>query len=194
MLRKLVSTAVVAVALTIAVPAMAQAAALTLVDGAGDMWEWSADTETRAPRQHRTDINRVTLHHTTGAIQVRSDFAELQRAGSFSVLWVRLRTNTGMFRVASLSLGSASTRGWRGDVRLTNRNADPVKCRVDHSVDYAANVAHMRIPRSCLNDPRWVQVRVGSTYVQSEPYPFYTDNAHDHTKWTNAWSRRIRGG
>jgi hypothetical protein len=51
---------------------------------------------------------------------------------------------------------------WRGDAELDRITGERVRCAVSHSIDYAANVVQIGVPRSCLSSPRWVRLGYGS--------------------------------
>jgi len=155
MLTRLASVAACALALTLAAPATAQAATRTFVDGPGDVWVNSQ----QAPDRDQGDILRTTFTHSQGQVIVRTAFAELNREGRILV-FTKLRTNTG--QVVDLSLVAGPNR-WGGRTDLSTPRGVTVKCPrpISHSIDYAANVAVVRVPRTCLDNPRTVQARFG---------------------------------
>jgi hypothetical protein len=162
MLARLAGVAACAVALTLTSSAVAQAATTTLVDPRGDVWAQdtpSIGQNTKAPDRRQGDIVRTDLQHNRSQVVIRTRFAELDRVGHdfVSVAW--LRTNTGRVRVALLHASPRpGTNRWRGTLTLRDRaDTRSFKCATSHHIDYTANVAVMRIPRSCLGDPRTVQ-------------------------------------
>lgn len=158
MLRRLATVSACVVALTLASPAAAHADSRTLVDARGDVWAMDTPEEgqnTRVPERRQGDIIRTVFAHNNQQVVIRTKFAQLDRAGQLSIMAIKLRTNTGMVRWISLFAGPGrDTNRWRGIV--TRGDGAPMKCAT-HRIDYAAAVAEVRIPRSCLGDPRWVQ-------------------------------------
>lgn len=109
-------------------------------------------------------------------------------------LAVRIRTNTGLWRVASVVADRGAEAGWRGDTDLFRRRG-PVECAMTHSLNYATNVARLRIPRACLGALRWVQATVVSSWIPGgRASAFFYDNAHDEGFRFNVWTRRLRRG
>jgi hypothetical protein len=68
--------------MAVGLPASAQAAALELVDGHGDMWKGPMGNPTRAPGQDHGDIGRVRVTHAAHQVRVRIDVAEVDRSGA----------------------------------------------------------------------------------------------------------------
>ncbi len=197
--RRLVPLAVLGLMLSLGVPTVAHAATETIVDARRDVSKDSEEMqETPAPQQRRGDIRRTTLTHSERAVSVRMKFVELERTGAWFSLDVRLRTNTGFWRQATVLGGSKGFFGqplWRGDTLLARRHGHEVNCALTHNIDYVTNVITVRIPRSCLNAPRWVQAN--ATYISarygSAPVAFL-DSAHVVGPRVNVWSSRIRRG
>lgn len=155
MLARLASVAACALALTVLGASTAQAASRTFVDGPGDVWVGN----TQVPDRTQGDILRTTFTHSQHQVVVRTAFAELKREGHIMV-FTRLRTNTGEVRELSLI---ATPNRWRGVTDLSTPRGVTVKCRrpISHTIDYAANVAVVRVPRVCLDNPRTVQAKFG---------------------------------
>jgi hypothetical protein len=176
MLRRLATLSACAVALALLSPATAHAETRTLFDARGDVWAMDtpeAGQHTQAPQRKQGDIVRTVFRHTNRAVVIRSTFAELNRVGFMSLMAVRLRTSTGQVHVVGLWAGpTRDTNHWRGE--LVRGNGTPMRCGT-HRIDYDANVAEVRIPRSCLASPRWVQ---GSMAVatMSLANDVFTDN------------------
>jgi hypothetical protein len=69
-----------------------------------------------------------------------------------------------------------------------------VDCTAAHRINYTTNVIRLRVPRSCLNDPRWVQANVISLGEFGRPEAqarAFFDNAHGPSRRLNDWSRRL---
>jgi hypothetical protein len=193
MFRRLATAAACALVLLLSSAATAHADARTLIDGAGDVW-WHTDENTRAPEHRRGDILRVTVGHTAQRVAIRTKFARLDRKGPRLVIASRLRTNSGLIRWVRLFAGPGRST-WAGNTQLYRRdNTTPVSCAVTHQVDYSDDVAVIRIPRSCLDDPRWVQAALGVATLNRSGY--FADNPFNHgpTVFLPDYTRRIRRG
>jgi len=177
MLRRLATAAACALALTLASPLAAHADSLTLVDGAGDVWWHSAGPE-RRPEHRRGDILRLTVGHNRHAVVLRSRFARLDRNGSRIVVASRLRTDRGTIRWVRLHAGPGGAT-WRGRTWfLRADNHTRIDCATRHHVDYAHDVAVVRIPRACLDNPRSVRAAFGVATIR--PGGFFADNPFNH--------------
>jgi hypothetical protein len=183
MLRRLATTTACTTACTIALTllgsATAQAATRSFVDGPGDVWTLGENPNTRMPNREQGDILRTTFTHTQRAVVVRTKFAELNRKGRRIFVFTRLRTNTGLVRDVSLDAGPRPrTNRWRGTTTLDRRDDTVVDCATAHRIDYAANLAVLRIPRTCLANPRTVQARFGVATTTAQHT--FADNPINH--------------
>lgn len=195
MLRRLAVTLAASSLLTFGLGGVAHADNIAIVDARGDMWkdDGSRERPQRAPRQESADIRRVAVNHAQRAIIVRTKFVQLRRTGAFTLMMVRVRTNAGLVRFATLGVGRVTESGWRGEAELTRRDGRVVECEMGHDVNYATNVARLRIPRTCLNAPRWVQATVASVHATGgRRFTFYFDNAHNEGFRSNGWTKRLR--
>jgi len=65
-----------------------------------------------------------------------------------------------------------------------------------HLVDYANDQVTVSIPRSCLSNPRWVQVTIGAMSVKRDFSASFLDNgqnaSHRDPSATPDWSARIK--
>ena len=185
MLRRLAVAAACSLALLLTSAAAAQADARTLVDGPGDMWEHS-QRPFLAPDHHRGDILRTVIAHNANQVVLRLTFAQLDRHTSRFVIASRLRTNTGQVRWVRMQAGRGAL-SWRGVTRVTRADdTTRVDCAVATDIDYAADVAVLRIPRTCLGDPRWIQATVVAADLSRQGV--YADNPFNH-----AASNRLPG-
>jgi len=176
MLVRLASIAACALALTVVSPATAQAASRTFVDGPGDVWAGAV----KVPDRDQGDILRTTFTHSQRQVVVRTAFADLRRQGRILV-FTRLRTNTGQVRKLSVT---ATRNQWRGQAMLLTRRGAPVRCRISHTIDYAANVVVVRLPRTCLDNPRTVEAKFGvATWNKAQRV--FTDNPINHGSTDN---------
>ena len=193
MLRRLLVPVLAASALTLGAPLTAHAATLNLDDARGDVHRLvdgpTGEEFERAVGERRADILRTTIRHTRGALVVRTKLLELRREGNIAMA-MRLRTNDGTYREGGVQ---ASRRiGWRGQSSLMGRRARAVECATEHNLDYAKDVITLRIPRSCMSDPRWVQATVVSLSFSRRQ--FLVDNPHNERVGFRVWSSRIRRG
>jgi len=176
MLRRLATLSACAVALALASPAAAHASSHTLADTRGDVWAMDtpeAGQNTQVPQHQQGDILRTLFRHKDRQVVVRTTFSELDRVGQLSVVVVKLRTNTGMVRRIALLAGPGrDTHRWRGV--LTRGDGRPMAC-ASHLIDYDADVAEIRIPRSCLGNPRWVQGSLAAGTIARDG-TFFADN------------------
>jgi hypothetical protein len=171
---------------------------LTLIDERGDMWVVGPEEgpPVAAPRQRRGDIRRTIIRHGAHAVTVRTRFSELSRKPQGHFLVVVLRTNTGVLRDVYIVAGQFSRPpDWRGYVVVERRNGRPVDCAAAHNINYTTNVMRLRVPRSCLQDPRWVQAKVFYTGVYGKGGTFalkeHFDNAHNAGSQATGWTRHI---
>ena len=199
-LRKLVAVTALAIALPVSAAPLAYAepvSRVTIIDARGDMWRMPQDGPplVAAPRQRRGDIRRTTIRHGVHAFNVRTQFSELARRLQYQGFVIRVRTNAGVRRYITIAAGKFGPRTfWRGFVSVERPNGPDVDCAAAHRINYTTNVIRLRVPRSCLNDPQWVQANVislgefGRPAAQSRAF---FDNAHGPNRRLNDWSRRL---
>ncbi len=189
MLSRLVVPILAAMTLTLVAPMTAQAATLKLVDERGDVHRDTGGGFTLVEGERRADILHTRIQHTDRALVVRTKLLRLLREGAGLGMAMRIRTNDGTYREVQLQ---ASRRvGWRGQVSMNGRRT-AVDCRTAHNINYAADVMAVRIPRSCVNNPRWVQVTLVSLFEGGRQ--FLVDNPHNNRMRINVWTARIRRG
>jgi hypothetical protein len=191
MLRRLFVPILAAVTLSLVAPMTAQADTLNLADERGDVHTFAEDgTFVVVEGERRADILRTHLEHTDRAFVVRTKLLRLRREGRDLAMAMRMRTNDGTYR--ELQLEAGRRLGWRGQVSMQRRRGTAVECRTTHSINYVADVMAVRIPRSCLSNPRWIQMTTVSIFVGGRR--FLVDNPHNHRMRINVWTPRIRRG
>jgi hypothetical protein len=191
MLRRLVVPILAAVTLTLGAPLSAQAATLNLVDARGDVHRMTDDGGfERAVGERRADILRTRITHTDRTLVVRTKLRDLRREGNSIGMAMRMRTNDGTYREVALEAGRRI--GWRGQVSMNTRRGATVDCAASHQINYATDTLAVRIPRSCLNDPRWVQATLVSVFYGGRH--LLADNPHNERMRLNVWTSRIRRG
>jgi hypothetical protein len=153
-----------------------------------------AGHNTRMPDRREGDILRTVIAYNHHRVVIRTRFAQLHRARGRFIMIVKLRSSTGKVRLIALLAGPRrDTNQWRGIV--TRRDGEtPFDCAT-HRIDYDAGVAAVRIPRSCLNDPRWMQASVAAGYLARNG-TFFGDNPKNDGPSAHlpAYSARIRRG
>jgi hypothetical protein len=189
--------------MTVASVGPATAQTVTVNDARGDVLrytmtfdETAEPTEpvgVAAPGVTNGDVVRTTIGHTAKRVAVRVKFADLKRTGEFRGDFLSLRTNEGVRREVSLMAGPGM---WRGEVEMTRPNGRPVRCAVQHRINYDTNVVRMSFPRRCASAPRWVQVGLGSMWAGSDMETFYMDDAQldGQVRDILVWSPRVRRG
>jgi hypothetical protein len=189
MFRRLVVCTLATVA-TLAMPVAAQGATLNLVDARGDVYRDVAKGAPKpAPGERSADIVRTKIVHAQRAVVVRTQLVRLNREGTALGMSMRVRTNEGLYREVDVF---ALRPRWRGGVDVMKRNGSSAECTTAHRFNYARDYIAVRIPRSCLGDPRWVQATVMSFSAARQR--FLLDNPHNDTARLNVWSSRIRRG
>jgi hypothetical protein len=184
MLRRLAIATTCAIALTLTSPAAAQGATRAFVDGRGDVWTLGETPNTRKPARAQADILRTTLTHAQRAVVVRTTFAELDREGQRIFVFIRLRTDSGLVRDVSMeATPRPRTNRWRGTTTLERRDDSVVDCATAHRLDYTANLAILRIPRTCLANPHTVQARFGVATLTAQHT--FADNPINHGSTDN---------
>ncbi|MGZ4437721.1 MAG: hypothetical protein ACXVWU_00195 [Nocardioides sp.] len=198
-LRAALPAVVAALVVTVTAGA-ASAASLTVKDPTGDTWQdtttGSGDSYKAAGSHANTDLVRTVVRHTTTRLVVRATYADLTKSGPRLLFFFRLRTNEGLRRDSGVdTVGSLS-----GTQHLTKPNGSSnLPCKgLSHTVDYSLNQVTVSIPRSCLSNPRWVQVVIGAMTLSGDPSVVYLDNGQNTTSNdpTNPalWTKRVYKG
>lgn len=161
--------------LRLTVPVLAAAAlALTPVaayadaewhgDPAGDVRQIDLDTGalTPAPDQRQGDITSIRVSHGPARVKIRLTFRRLDADGSFNNTVFRIRTPHGGAQVMVLAFPHALT-----GTHVFRWSRGGSKCRgLRHHLEYDREALSIVVPRSCLRDPRWVQVGAGTALVE----------------------------
>lgn len=192
MFRKFVVPVLAAVAIIFGASVSAQAAVVDIIDARGDVHRLDVDGDqfVLTEGEQRADILRTRIQHAGRALVVSTKLARLAREGREVGMTMRVRTNEGIYRVVDLT---ASRRiGWGGRAMMASRRA-MVECRVGHNINYATDAMKVRIPRSCLGNPRWVQATLVTVFFGGRK--LLADNPHNNTMRINrVWTERIRRG
>jgi len=116
----------------------------------------SMPTLTPAPTQADPDIKRVKVSYGAHKVSVRMHFRDLTRGpNDVSLYGFALRTNEHKMR----ELDVFATAGmWKGQALMAGPRGE-VHCKgLRHHISYRLHDVVVRVPRSCLSEPRWVKV------------------------------------
>lgn len=203
-LRRLALLAAGIAALTSVTTGAAHAERLKFSDKQGDVWsldmnEIPDDLDSfrdlpfeSAPGVRNGDIERTTLVHGPRNVTVRVDFVALRRVGEFRDDFLMFRTNEGQRRMVMLFAGEGM---WRGDMFILKpRTGEEVDCGAQHKIDYAADTVSITMPRACLGDPRWVQLRAEAGWIRFQAGRVFGDNAHNRSPINFQFTQRVYAG
>jgi hypothetical protein len=189
------TSGIVAAAMLVAVAPAAHAdevaSRVVLRDGAGDVWIANSDQEkpTRAVFP-AADVTRALVRHAPFAVRIRMRFVDLRRIGTQHYV-VQIGTPRSVYFAQVVSSPGAR----RGTQRFDGNR--PSGCRgMTHSIRYGGNVVSMRIPRRCLDQPRWVRVGLENTLTlnRGKRAITYRDNPHNHGAFSDEVTRRLYRG
>lgn len=189
-------TLALAAGLTFTTAGTAAAEGLTVRDARGDVQ--ARDMETDEPTGQagvaNGDIVRTVMRHNDSRISVRIKYVDLRKAGDGRGDVVRVVTNEGVRRDVQVF---AAPGMWRGDAGMSRPNGNPVDCGVTHKINYDKNVTTLSFPRTCVSNPRWVQLGVGAMWMKFQASVYYADDAQlDGRVKANSLelSKRLRRG
>jgi hypothetical protein len=142
-------------------PGAASAEVLVHRDAPGDVARSpvGAAVFTPAPTQVDGDIVYSRVAHARRAIWIQVRYRDLQMAGNGNFHVVAIKTR---WRLRTIEV-DAFPGHWEGRESMTDALGQAVACAVTHRIDYDRNRLVLRVPRSCLGKPRWVQVGIRST-------------------------------
>jgi hypothetical protein len=142
-------------------------------DPVGDMARSPVGTSAYvpAPNQVHGDITATRVVHARHAIWVQIRLRELDTTGNGNFHVVSIRTP---WRTRTVEV-DAFPGHWEGRASVTDAHGRAVDCAVTHRIDYVRNRVMMRVPRTCLGTPRWIQVAIRSTVAGT--LQVYTDDA-----------------
>lgn len=173
----------------------ASAETVRVADGRGDAWEERYDAEqdemTYAPAGSpvNADVRGVAVRHNGHGVGVRTRFVDLRNNAEGVVVAVRLRTSEGLRRWAMV----VKDGGRRGEATLMTRRARGVHCPgLTFDLDFAEDLASVRVPRACLSRPRWVQVVVAAGNNANDGRRSFVDVAGRPGHRFAGWSERVR--
>jgi hypothetical protein len=181
----LVATAVAAVL----APTAAQAKTYTSTDAANDVVVVTLPSGSTSPAADRAegDIVSSVVKHKSRAVILSMHFQELT-PGQTALHWYGIKTGK-MTRIVLFQTDAAHPSG---QAALFNPKAKRVRCRVGYSVDYTANTASVKVPRSCLGKPRWVRVAMQEGSASGTPGQSYVDDSRNTGGFLPAYGPRVR--
>ena len=162
-----------------------------LRDGAGDVWIANSDQEqpTRAVFP-AADVTRAVVRHAPLAVRIRMRFVDLRKVRRQHYV-VQIGTPRSVYFAQVVSAPGARRGTHRFD---SNRSSG---CRgMTHSIRYGRSVVSLRIPRRCLDQPRWVRVGLENTLTlhRGRRATTYRDNPHNHGAFSDEVTRRLYRG
>jgi hypothetical protein len=187
--RRLLTVAALAALVVPATASGAAAQAVRLTDPRGDSqmldesYEWQR-YDGRSP----ADLTRVNVAHRAKAVVVRARYVDLPRSGQAFQLVAEIRAEGRRSSAPALVVRQA--KRWKGRSFISDGRGAPWRCGVGHRIDYGRDTVMLRVPRRCLDDPRWVRVRV--TTAWSSRTATVQDNAHGTRVQSSGWTRRLR--
>lgn len=185
-------TAMVGTAVPVAVAAEEKPSRVVLRDGAGDVWKVNIRTShwTLVGDLPPADVRRAVVRHRARVVVVRTRFENLRRIG-VQTYDAGIQTRDGAFYTEVTSRpGKRAGRHALYD----EPGGERIGCAgFTHRIDYANDMITMRVPRSCLDRPRWVRANIGNRLVVGDrPHRrHYADNPHDDGPYSNTGTRRV---
>jgi len=150
--RLIVGIVVTAVGFTLVGPP-ATAQELVHTDQTGDIAKVLRNgTFLADPGRTYPDIVRTRFAHLDDDLVVRMSFRDLRRRGELNSFSMTVRRPDGRQRFFAWF---GSSEGWGGGELITNVQRP---CDAEISIDYRDDMVRMVVPRTCLNDPRWVRM------------------------------------
>jgi hypothetical protein len=170
------------------IPAAADAGSYSSVDHAHDMVVLTlpGGTTSPAPERAEGDIIASRVRHKAHVVVMTMRYQELT-AGQRAVHWFGIRTG----KMARFVLLATDAGHPAGRARLFKPNGKMVRCQVRHSIDYTANTATVRVPRSCLGTPRRVRaaMQYGAPISSTQTY---VDDARSNGGWLPVYGPWVR--
>jgi hypothetical protein len=205
-MRKTLSAVVVAAATTaLLLPsASAFAASETLNDSAKDTYKLVEDDSPKgysyepANLTLNTDLDKVVVKHTAKRVEIVSTFFTLKKDDSVvPIVFAAIRTDTDATYGAQ-TRAIKGPEGWQLYSFFYLENAGSRRgttcAGFKTEIDWVADQMSLSIPRSCMADPTWVQVKSGAGSHRVSNDSDYYDNAHHSKGNEKGWTDRIKKG
>jgi hypothetical protein len=174
------SRAIVTIAVAVVVPllpATAYANRYSHGDAVGDVASTvgQSDTYTPAPERVEGDVISSSVKHGARTVVMTLAYRDLGDSPEIDEHVYFVHTSK-MNRVVRLFANSTNPGG---KAVLTKANGKKVRCHVRRHIDYNLNTAKVIVPRSCLGQPRWVKVGMGSVMFSAagDTGPVWIDDA-----------------
>jgi hypothetical protein len=149
-------------------------------DARGDTWDFDlkgvGDPPQRRPRRlTNADIAHLWVQHGSHALVIRMWFADLDRDGAMNQFLIKVAIRTNERRRHNVELGWEEPPAPRR-LTLTDGDSASVHCDLRGKIDWIQNTTWVRVPTSCLSDPRWLRVAVVADSVHNY-YSLVRDDA-----------------
>jgi hypothetical protein len=159
------------------------------------VYHWSEDSDVPVRVRHRpnADITRAVIRHRARAVTVRLRFLNLKRLDGdqgYHDYNYHFATPGGTAgEDYSLFLASRPDNR-QGSVTFYPADGAEGCAGIRRSIDFAADLVRIRLPRGCLGAPRWVRVMVLSQVGIAQEGITWDDNPHND-EVDPAWTRRL---
>lgn len=179
----------VATAAAVLVPAAAQANSYTSTDTTNDVVVVTLPGGSTVPAADRAegDIVSSQVKHKASAVILTMHFRELT-PGQTALHWYGIKTGK-MTRIVLFQTDAAHPSG---RAALFKPNSKRVSCRVGFAVDFTANSASVKVPRSCLGMPKWVRVAMQEAAPATASGQAYVDDSRNNGGFLPVYGPRVR--
>ncbi|WP_408895993.1 hypothetical protein ACJ5H2_13870 [Nocardioides sp. R1-1] len=145
-----------------------------------------------APDRAEGDVHTVVVKHTRGKVKVRTAMRALPAARGWVTVG-HIVTPHGRYEARAIFLVEGGRSLFL--VRKPGRKESLARCSGLRGVfDRTGGTVSLRVPRSCLGNPRWVRVNV-SVYDWNGDFSTYADDAMDPAGWEQqVLSPKLRRG
>ena len=157
---------------------------VVLRDRTADVWRQDVTGAARITRVRghaSEDVLRVTAKYTATAVEVTFEFRDLQPQPHSQQTFVASILTPGR-RFNALVFVGPRGQGDRHTLLDFGRPAfgNSVGCAgFTHEVDFSADELTMRVPRSCLRNPPWIQLRFSNYTADLANGTVFLDNPHN---------------
>lgn len=147
---------------------------VTFSDSTGDVTWFSTGTNLVSdPSRDIGDVTRTVLANRDKNVTAKITFAELKKVARSSLrMSLKIRTNESLSRVIMVT---AKDGVWAGKTKITTSAGTPVTCDVSTTIRYDTKKITVRVPRSCLSNPKWVQIKASVQTVAPDETRYLDD-------------------
>jgi hypothetical protein len=168
---------------------------VALSDGTEDVWSWTEGEGVKekgyvpAGSVPTVDMTAAVVAHRHRSVVIRARVVNLKRIHEQLAVAVINTPDELWFAAAYASPGRRAGRHELGDYDNQERRCPGMR----HDFDYAAEQVELRIPRRCLDGPRWVTVTVLHALYKKVDGGFteLIDNPHNSNHMPGT-TRRLR--